>query len=48
MKEIIVHEMKYCGDEVTSDIDVINYKDEYFEYYKDIYNECFSEMRRDL
>lgn len=48
MKEIIVHEMEYNGDIITSDIDLINYKDEYFKEYEEIYNECFSEMRRAL
>jgi len=48
MKEIIAHEMKYEGENVTSNIDVINYSDEYFEEYRNVYEECFYEMRTAL
>jgi hypothetical protein len=36
MAEVIVHEMKYYGGKVNSDIDVVNYSDEYYNDYRSI------------
>jgi ribosomal protein S18 acetylase RimI-like enzyme len=41
MAEVIVHEMKYYGGKVNSDIDVVNYIDEYYDDYRSICCDCF-------
>lgn len=48
MKEIIAHEMQYHGNRVTSNIEVINYCNKYYEDYKTIFNDCFRDMRTAL
>ena len=48
MKKIAAHEMRYQGDKVSSDLEVTNYGDPYFEEYRDIYNDCFRAMRTAL
>jgi len=44
MTEVIVHEMKYCGVKVNSDIDVVNYSDEYYNDYRSICCDCFRNL----
>lgn len=44
MAEVIVHEMKYYGEKVSSNIDVVNYSDEYYNDYKSICCDCFREL----
>ena len=46
--EIIAYEMEYIGGKVQSDIELITFREEYFEEYKNIYNECFYDMRKTL
>ena len=46
--EIIAYEMEYIGGKVQSDIELITFREEYFEEYKNIYNECFYDMRKAL
>jgi ribosomal protein S18 acetylase RimI-like enzyme len=41
MAEVIVQEMKYYGGKVKSDIDMINYSDEYYNDYRSICCDCF-------
>lgn len=45
---IIVHTMEYGGDLIEDAISLKPYSDHYYTQYKQIYNECFSEMRRAL
>lgn len=44
MAEVIVHEMKYYGGEVNSDIDVVNYCDDYYNDYRSICCDCFRKL----
>lgn len=46
--EIIAYEMEYIGGKVQSDIELITFREEYFKEYKNIYNECFYDMRKAL
>ena len=47
--KIIAYEMKYIKDSVEkSDIVCIPFKEEFFQEYMSIYNECFYEMRKAL
>lgn len=49
MKEIIAYEMSYGGiAECGRDIFCILFREEYWNEYMRIYNECFHEMRKDL
>lgn len=48
MGDIIAHTMKYLGGKVETKVNLISYKDSYFEEYKFIYEECFREMRTAL
>lgn len=40
--------MEYIGGKVQSNIELITFREEYFEEYKNIYNECFYDMRKAL
>jgi len=44
MAEVIVHEMQYYGEKVNSDIDVVNYSDEYYNDYRSICCDCFRSL----
>jgi ribosomal protein S18 acetylase RimI-like enzyme len=44
MTEVIVHEMKYYGGKVNSDIDVVNYSNEYYNDYRRICCDCFRSL----
>lgn len=44
MAEVIVHEMKYYGCKVKSDIDVVNYSNEYYNDYRRICCDCFRKL----
>lgn len=44
MSKVIVHEMKYYGEKVNSDIDVVNYSDEYYNDYRSICRDCFMNL----
>ena len=44
MAEVIVHEMKYYGGKVNSDIDMANYSDEYYNDYRSICCDCFRNL----
>ena len=44
MTEVIVHEMKYYGGKVNSDIDVVNYSNEYYNDYRRICCDCFRNL----
>ena len=44
MTEVIVHEMKYYGEKVNSDIDVVNYSDKYYNDYRSICCNCFRNL----
>lgn len=44
MTEVIVHEMKYYDGKVNSDIDVVNYSDEYYNDYRSICCDCFRNL----
>lgn len=44
MTEVIVHKMKYYGGKVNSDIDVINYSNEYYNDYRRISCDCFRDL----
>ena len=47
--EIIAYEMKYVNDSVEkSGIICIPFREEFFQEYMGIYNECFYEMRKAL
>ena len=47
--EIIAYEMKYVNDSVEkSGIICIPFREEFFQEYMGIYNECFFEMRKAL
>lgn len=49
MKEFIAYEMQYTGKEVTADdIPIMPFNEKYWIQYKEIYNECFHEMREAL
>ncbi|MBB6217762.1 ribosomal protein S18 acetylase RimI-like enzyme [Anaerosolibacter carboniphilus] len=42
------HSMMYTGGKVNSDLQLINYDDNYYEAYKKVYEDCFFEMRKEL
>lgn len=44
MSEVIVHEMKYYGGEVSSDVSLVNYCDDYYEEYRKICCDCFRSL----
>lgn len=44
MAEVIVHEMRYYGEKVNSDINVVNYNDEYYNDYRSICCDCFRNL----
>lgn len=44
MSKVIVHEMKYYGEKVSSNIDVVNYSDEYYNDYRSICCDCFRNL----
>lgn len=44
MAEVIVHEMRYCGEKVNSDIEVVNYVDEYYNDYRSICCDSFRKL----
>jgi ribosomal protein S18 acetylase RimI-like enzyme len=44
MAEVIVHEMQYYGGKVCSNIDVVNYSDEYYYIYRSICCDCFHNL----
>lgn len=46
--EVIAYGMEYMGGEVKTDINLVPFREEFFEEYKKIYNECFYEMRKAL
>lgn len=46
--EILAYEMEYTGEIVNSDIELISFRDDYFEEYKNVYNKCFYDMRKFL
>ncbi len=47
--KIIAYEMKYHDDIIEqSNIMCMPFKEQYFEAYMSIYNECFYEMRKAL
>lgn len=46
--EILAYEMEYTGEIVNSDIELIAFRDDYFEEYKNVYNKCFYDMRKFL
>ncbi|MDZ4992604.1 GNAT family N-acetyltransferase [Clostridium perfringens] len=46
--EVIAYCMEYMGGKVKTDISLVPFREEFFEEYKKIYNECFYEMRKYL
>lgn len=47
--DIIAHTMEYIGEEINSHIpEIRKYRDSDYNTYKDIYNDCFADMRRAL
>ncbi len=44
MTEVLVHEMQYYGGKVTSDIEVVNYRGEYYNDYRRICCDCFRSL----
>ena len=44
MDQVIVHEMQYYGEKVNSDIDVVNYSDEYYNDYRCICCDCYRSL----
>lgn len=44
MAEVIVHEMQYYGGQVKSDIQIINYSDEYYDDHRSICCDCFRSL----
>lgn len=44
MTEVVVHEMQYYGGKVNSDINVVNYSDEYYDEYRSICCDCFRSL----
>ena len=48
MADIVAHTMEYIGGPVESSLALERYSDRYFEEYKNIYEDCFREMRTAL
>lgn len=44
MAEVLVHEMQYYGGKVPSDIELVNYSDEYYHDYRHICCDCFRSL----
>ncbi|MBU3133746.1 GNAT family N-acetyltransferase [Clostridium gasigenes] len=42
------HKMMYCGEKVESDLQLINYDNKYYDCYKNVYEDCFFELRSAL
>ena len=46
--ELIAYTMEYAGALVNSELALIPFEEKYYEVYRDIYHDCFYEMRRAL
>lgn len=44
MAEVVVHEMQYYGEKVSSDIEVVNYSDKYYNDYRNICCDSFRSL----
>lgn len=44
MAEVVVHEMQYYGGKVSSDIEVVNYSDKYYNDYCNICSDSFRSL----
>lgn len=44
MTKVLVHEMKYCGENVDSDMHLVKYSSEYYEQYKRVSCDSFREL----
>ena len=42
--KVLVHEMKYCGEKVFSDLNLANYDDVFYNEYRRIICECFHDL----
>ncbi len=45
---IVAHTMEYKGEKIQSELNLTNYKQEEYNEYKRIYEECFFDMRTAL
>jgi len=48
INDIILHTMEHNGDRVRSTIFMQKYSDDYYDDYKQIYEDCFYKMRSEL
>lgn len=44
MSKVVVHEMQYYGDEVNSEIELVNYSEKDYEDYRKICCDCFRSL----
>ena len=46
--DVVAYTMEYKGAIVNSELTLVPYEEGYYEAYKDIYHDCFYEMRKSL
>ena len=46
--DIVAYTMKYEGKSICSELMPISFEEKYYNAYKEIYNDCFYEMRKAL
>ena len=45
---VVAYTMQYEGPHITSDLITVTFEENYYETYRNIYNDCFYEMRKEL
>ena len=46
--DVVAYTMKYEGKGVCSELTPITFEEKYYDTYKEVYNNCFYEMRKAL
>jgi len=46
--DVVAYTMKYEGKQIYSDLELVPFEEKYYNEYRDIYHECFYEMRKAL
>ena len=46
--DVVAYTMQYEGSHISSDLTTVPFEENYYETYKNIYNDCFYEMRKEL
>ena len=46
--DVVLYTMEYRGNLINSDLVLVPFKEKYYNKYRDIYHDCFYEMRKSL